>query len=485
MLAVELHLERGEYLPQEEIEFRVRIANGTGGAVRLRDPELAIAVQPAFRLTGPSFPDGHDFTQRMLSGIETGPDREIEIAAGTDHENTVSLRPLGTLQPGEYRLDATLEIAGSPARTATTTFRIRPMTIASIDLGFGAGDNPAQGLGAFLHRGDPGGMRRRDTIEGADNDRVLFTFAWMEDSPEIDEAMVQPPLQRLLTGADATDVRIPRPNASFFDELLQWVVWREGKTVKGLHTAALEPVAIDLPVPARMLVHSALEPQGGTIEVLALAEDGRELHLVQFAGGAGTETARLAGKTALPAPPQAMTTALSPRDAGGTRHVAAVIQHDDDIEVLHAVWDGNGTFGPFASARTAGRALQNASPAMRVDADGNVRVGVLDLLDDAQCALIEVDFPPSGNPAAPRAHRLGELTDKLLGGGLLYYGDKEWAAVVLLDQNRVLKAAPAQELAPIALPGTPTMPLLLFHGEQQTYLLFVGTDDCLEFQALY
>jgi len=479
MLSVELHLERGEYLPQEEIEFRVRIANGTGGAVRLRDPALAIAVQPAFRLTGPSCPDGRDFSQRTLSGIETGPDREIEIAAGADHEHTISLRPLGALQPGEYRLDASLEIAGATAHAATQSFWIRPMTIASIDLGFGTSDDTPQGLGAFLHRGE--------------NDRVLFTFAWMEDSPEIDEATVQPPLHRLLTGPDATDVRIPRPNAGFFDELLQWVVWREGKTVKGLHTAALEPVAVDLPVEAALLVHPAVEPEGGTIEVLALAEDCRELHLVQFAGRAGTETARLAGKATLPAktpgaletPGVCLTTALSPRDAGSTRHVAAVIPHDDGLEILHAVWDGNGTFGPFASARAAGRMFDNAPPAARVDVDGNVRVGVLGMLDDTRCALIEVDFPPSGSPTAPREQRLGELSDKPLGGAVLYRGDKDWTAVILLDQNRMLQAGPAQELAPVALPGAPTMPLLLVPGEQRTYFLYVNATGCLELQPLY
>ena len=194
--------------------------------VAIPDPAFTSSTQPQFAIMGPDWKKPVFFTGTRLIDPQaaTEPDANrntIVIAPGQTWVTGFSLRPIVKLAAhGEYRLESMLAWQNVKVQSQAATFRIGPLMPASIALGFGVRPFDAgEGEGALLQRGEKG--------------IALYSFEFHEMRPGIGEAMLNPAIFRAVTGAGATDVAVPQRNSPFFNELLRWILWREGRTAEG------------------------------------------------------------------------------------------------------------------------------------------------------------------------------------------------------------------------------------------------------------
>src|SRR5690349_19589871 len=83
----------------------------------------------------------------------------------------------------------------------------------------------------------------------------VHSIRFQESDPSNSEVALDPTRRRATASAGATDVMSPWRNTPFFDEMLQWTVWREGRSIKALSSVEKVPATIDLPAEPDFLVH--------------------------------------------------------------------------------------------------------------------------------------------------------------------------------------------------------------------------------------
>ncbi len=194
-------------------------------------------------------------------------------------------------------------------------------------LGAGEGD------GAFIHRG------------AGEAPSLRYSFSFIETRPDIGETKIRGPILRTSVDANATDVGVPWRNTPFYDELIQWIVWREGRAVMAISNTG-QRASLELPEEPATLVMPPLKTKGGPVEVLALSNTKKELTLVRFTPAG---LAQLGWSAPLPAVPSVVTTALGPVGLGSERHVGFAAPSGNGIELFHGRFTETGALGRFAS----------------------------------------------------------------------------------------------------------------------------------------
>jgi hypothetical protein len=479
MIELEVRPERSGYASHEEVAVIVRIVNNQNVAIEIPDPNLTASPQPVYSLLSPGRQTPVSFSNLShMRGIEaqaiTSDPKDAKlmtIERGESWSGVFALDSFVDLSaPGSYRLSAKLDWLDVKAESKEVDFQIRPVQISSIHIGLGVRPfEHAEGEGAF--------------IQGDDNSGQLYAFTFQEVRPSIGEAIVRQPIHRLELGAGATDVAVPWRNSPFFDEMLRWIVWREGSTIKALSSASDTPVVCAFPAKSCYIVRPPLKSTDGPLDVLVVSPDQNELSLIRFNAKLGDENDQgfVAWKAALPSHPVGIVAALAP---DGSRHVALTARSDSGFSVFHSRFSSEGSIGSFRSIRVEkAQPLETAAPSLFVDSQGNAHVGVLAFTDDKgeSCVLAEAFFPTGDkSPRYPGIVDLGVLPERPLGGAVLYV-DKDGAVgrrevVVELSQHRLLKLDETGELVPVSNPGVPTTPILLAPGKNTTYVLYTDAN---------
>ncbi|QRK13129.1 hypothetical protein JQX13_25745 [Archangium violaceum] len=482
MITYEAQPANDEFPVAGELRLRLRIVNTQGADVEVPDPTSA-GSQPVYVLVGPEFPRGQSFTRFALEHRPTlgkappapPPPAMLRIAAGTTWEGVVGLGPgLRILQPGDYSLVSRFEHGGRWVESAASVVRIRAAVPSSIHVGVGLRpQKKGEGEGAFLRRGEDG--------------NELFSFLFHEVRPDITEPKIGEPIERELLGPNATDVGVPWRNSPFFDELMRFIVWREGRSVKVVSSTG-DISSIELPVEPRALVRPPLKATGGPAEVLAVTNE--ELHLVSFAMAAEPAEPpipKLAWRVTLPARPDAIAAALGPASHHSPRYVAFAAQREHGVELFVAKYTSGGALGTWRSVvvADAGRLVDPSAFGVFVDADEHVYVGALTVTEkegSLACAWTEARWDADGAPrGTPGAMPLGPLAEKPEAGALLFVEKdgklvrREALVAVKPEEGRLLRWKEPRGLVPVSVPGRPTSPIILVPGDTATYILYFDT----------
>jgi hypothetical protein len=265
-------------------------------------------------------------------------------------------------------------------------------------------------------------------------------------------------------------------NVPFATEMLNWVLWREEKTVYAQLNIAEAPYRYELPEEPERIITPPLQPHREPVEVLTLSRGGA-LTLIRF-GEEEAET-QIVWNSQLPVPPQSIIAALAPRRRQSERHVAFVAQQDSDvIDIFHTRYTREGAPEPFRSFRIqAGRLIPETSCALFVNAEGVAYVSIAVAKDEGarQCGLLEVVFPATDRPALLEASPIYEMASAPQCGAILYAdvraGMPRREAVFLDQDQHLYKWNPSEGMKHVRTQGTPTTPLLLVPGNDFTYIL--------------
>lgn len=466
---------RDDFALGENIDIRVDIVNRGTEPVAVPNPDIASNTQPTFWVSGPGLAGEVAFTSsRRLSAAEVAAEpsdqKLLTLAPGESWSTRFALnRVVRLMVAGDYRLRSQIAFQHVAGTSKESTFHVGPLEISSIHLGLGVRlFDSGEGEGAFIRKGPGGGS--------------LFTFDFREMRPGIGEAVLGKPISRGTVGPSATDVEVPWRNTAFFDELLRWIVWREGRAVKALSSVMRTPISVDLPAEPAYLVRPPLKTNGGPVEVLAVSKDRTSLELATFSQKPGeTAQAKLAWTAKLPAAAVAATAALGPQSQGSERHFAFVAQRDPGFEVFHAVYTDGGATGEFRSVRMeSGRPFSGSSPAIFVQGDGAVHVSVLAVTggDGRSGMVVEAIFPAGGKPPQATRPLVFEHLPARLAKAAILYVDRQGVlgrrdVVLALENGQLLKLDASGQPVPAAAQGTTTTPILLAPGKSATYTIFI------------
>lgn len=465
MVDYEVSPESTEYLAGQEVTIRVRLANRGPAAIHIPDPEHEASHQPVHTLQGPGLGSGSKFTGKrsIRAQEEAAPSVDIPpitIEPGAAWEVVMPINSIVDVgMEGEYNLTSELHLPGINAQSRATTFRVRPGQPGSIHAGIGASPlGIAEGEAAFIENG------------------AVYALAFRETRSAIGEASIDRPIRRANAGRDATDIGVPWREGPFFNEMLKWLIWREGRDLKALSDVMSEPFSMAFPGDLSRLVRPPLKTTGSPVDVLALSKDEKTLHLARVGAQRGEEPrGTIAWSYPLPADPGAITAALGPADE---RHIAFLTANrSGDLAVLHTHYKGASAPGPLerVSVDGAGNVPDGFSIGMKVDARGAATVGVVAVSEDKRtCTLVEVTFGSDGKASSPKLTRTEELADAVVDAAVIYPPQvpAQVVVVVRLKNNRVLKLGDDGKFIEAPVQGTPTQPLILAPGKQTTYILY-------------
>lgn len=465
MITYESRLDRSEFVSKEPIQLRLRITNDGSAAIELPDPSHPASDQPVFGVSGPGYREEKIFSSASLLrdlGGAPSPADTIRIEPRASWEGLYDLSSMVPMrQPGEYHVRSFLAFQNQRVMSETIAFQVRAAGAPS-SIALGLGTRPlevGQGECTYIANGQ------------------IYASRFDEDRPDIAEVHISPPIRRVAVARDAADVDSPARNSPFFNEMVRWIVWREGRAVKALSNTRTEPISLDMPEDLGSLVHPSLKTTGGPVEVLAISKDGNELSMVTVSSGTAGQNAaiRLAWQTKLPTPPAAITAAFGdgpqPR-----RHIAYAAVKGSGIEIFHASYASAETPQKFtAAAIPAVQLLASSRPAISIEPTGRVRVSVL-----TASALVTAEFEPDGAAGKHTISPYGELAGPVIAGGLL--GERA-IAVIEVEGHGVYRLN-GDKAAPVAVPGTPTVPILLAPGARASYILYFEPDRGPHFEPL-
>jgi hypothetical protein len=486
MIVYDVSPLRASFIRGEEVQFRIHIINNGPLPFEFPDPGIAAASQPVHWLKSPDAPEPVRFTSRMrLQGettIAPGTDEQlITVPAGGQWAHVFALNSVADVsKPGEYSFGSQLDWGDTHLHSEEKNFAITPMKIQSIAVG--QGTLPflsAEGSGAFIQE------------SGAHRD--LYVFGFREMRPSIGEAKAEKPIHRITVGPTATDVLLPWRNTPFFDELIQWVVWREGSMVRMLASNSTAPLSVEIPDGIGGFVQPAVKSRGGVAEVLVQSPDRRKITLLTFPHGEGEGfTARTEWQINLPEVPTEIRMALAPVASGSRRHIAFAVQHPDGISIFQSQYAAGGKPEKFESVELRpGKMLVNSPIAVFAGVDGVVHVSVIIVTNEQthSCAIAEGTFDRSGKPNGPMTvKQLGSLPGVLV-GGTQFYVEKEGAVgrhdvVIAIEGNRLFRTDGEGEMVPVSEEGMPIKPLILIPGKQSSYLLYWDINRGLYFEPI-
>ena len=488
MLTIRIAPEREEYVEQESIAMSVEVLNESPESIDTPEPAYGSNPQPVFEITGPSFPDGKQFN--TLSAARERGDAEglaapptIKLAPGAKWQGSAMLtQMLGQLAPGEYTVRAAYNWQGKTARSEEQRIRVTPLQPKSV------------------HAGQ--GMRPMDSGEGrvvflnpAGGTSSLTAFVFHETRPDKGEIDITPPIAQFKAGAQATDLSATWTNGAYFEELLQWSAWREGRNINVISDASTSPITLMLPSEPSFLVRPALRLKGRPIETLVVGSD-QQLYLGSFPVDLNPKSAaKLVWQSRLPAQPIAAVAALAPQ-GNDSRHLAFVAANGQGIDIYHSSY--RDSLAPFRSVRVPDVSLApNVSPALMVDSSGTARVTVIVRSKDGKSySAVEAQFKNSGGSAGdPAVLPLGAIDQPVKGGAVLYAekaGKLQRREIALLVASANPNAKPvlrrwmtnAAKWKVLAEHVTPVEPVILVPGESYSYALCYATGQGFYFEQL-
>lgn len=473
MIAYEIEPTQPDYLLQEDIDLTLRISNRDSRPVEVPDPSRAANSQPVFGIIGPPYPQGLVFSNWSVAspGEPAPPVVEMTIAPGATWEGQVSLSAMvNVAAAGDYRVSSALAFQGGNVRAPERSFRVSQPDPISVHIGQGVRPfDVAQGQIVFLQR------EAKST--------AVYSIRFDESDPSNSEIELQPVLRRSTAAANATDISSPWRNTPFFDEMLQWIVWREGRSLKALNDAETKPVSFDLPIEPAYLVRPPLKTNGGPVEVTAVSADRRKLLMVSIPSQLPSKP-NLAWQVDLPAAPDSIAAALGPRDQGNLRHLAFSVRHAKGFDVYHATYREGTAPGPFESVRVdSGRLRENVPVALAVTGDGAAHVAFLSAGDrPEESALVEVVFGKT--PGTPLLTPLPVLEKEPADGAIFYVergGEIIRRDVVLSNGSEAWSLGKSGGFVKVK-PRPFLKPLALAAGKDLTYLLYCERSQGFQFQ---
>lgn len=476
MILYQIQISQPECLLREEVSLNVSVVNQGSETVNVPSPEAAKNSMPFFAISGPAFAQTRTFSNWSAThpeGSEPPPNQEIALAPGETWTGVLPLTSLLPLRvPGDYRIGSVLVAGAEQARSPDQAFRVSALDPSSIDLGTGLRPQDV-GVGSivFLQRG-------RDTA-------TLYATRFDELDPTNSELVIASLVRRVQVSPDATDVSSPHRNTPFFDEFLQWIVWREGRTLKVLNTAASVPGSFDFPTDIASLVRPTLKTKNGPVEVLALSADRRQLLLVTIPPVLHSKPT-LAWQTELPGLPAYVTAALGPVEKGNTRHIALAIPREAGFDILTATYRDGQRPGPFQVTHVErGKLLPNNPLTMSVTGDDAAHVAVVVQTGEKQYAIVEITS--DAHPATPLVTPVRGEFGRVTASSVLYTvkeGELVRSTTLLLADGALRNVD--QHGLPHSLPSRvrPLVPLLVTSGKDRDYLLCSARDGSLYFQPL-
>jgi hypothetical protein len=487
MLSYDAVPDKQDYLLTEKIRLKLRIENQGPEAVEFPDPQHPASDQPTIGIIGPAFPKGKLFSNltalREASGdpLLAPAVTRVRIEPGAVWEGSAAITPVVKIsEPGEYQVRSALLYQGGRADSKQAKLQVHPVAPSSVQLGMGVRPfQAASGEAVFVQSGG--------------NSAGIYAFRFDETRPDISEMETERPIHRATVSASATDAAAPWRNVPFFNELLRWIVWREGHSIKALSSVMSAPLSQDLALEPAYLVRPPLKTTGGPVEVLAMSGNHEELSLVEFSSGpVGQDpTAKVAWKGRLPGVATGITAALAPVSQQSARHVAFTVQRKSGFDIFHSLYTQAGGLGAFQSVHVeTGRLLASAPLALLVDGAGHAKVGALAVPDEPAhaCTLVEAEFDGSGKPVGNARLSNFSLDGPAASGAVLYSqnegGPVRLDVVVAVEGKALVHLNGSHKLVPVSVQGRPTNPIQLAPGQQVTYVLYTDAKRGLYFEAL-
>ncbi|MCW8804870.1 MAG: hypothetical protein OQK56_00300 [Ignavibacteriaceae bacterium] len=482
MLQVKLEFHKSDFILQEEIYFTLSIKNNGSDMIEIIDPNESVNQQLVFFISGPGYEEGFHFDNSTFIGNENNlvSKEFLNIKPGESWESEFSLNSfLNISSVGEYQLASELDFQGIINKSEEQTFSIWPSVIESIHLG--SGSRP-------LQNGEGDGS----AIISVNNVKNLYSFSFKENRPDLGETDVRVPIHRLILSTNATDVNVPWKNSPFYSELLQWIVWREGKSIKAISNTSEFPVSYEFPDLPDILIKPALKIPNGPVEVLVLSKSRTELSLIQFADNVDKENSlpQLIWSTSLPSSPYIITAALAPQAQNNSRHIAYVVKKDKGFEVYHSTYAEMSPPAIFKRISIQkGQLIDNSNLSLFVDNKGIAYISILAIsnLENYGCLRVEIQIENDGS-IQKIITSLGKMIARPTGGATLYV-DKEGdiirrEAVIIIEDSSIVRLNPSGEIVPVLVPGVPTSPILLIPGKKLSYILYHDPVRGLYFEPL-
>ncbi|MDI6804345.1 MAG: hypothetical protein QME58_10950 [Bacteroidota bacterium] len=488
MITLNVFPERDKYIVNEEIQLTIQITNNTPTTIVIPDPTKIYSQLPEYTITGPDYPSGKTFSLFSLSQ-EKGNVNEnlsdpptISIEPGATWEEVIPLSSLLPLtSPGEYKITSSIKSDTITAESGAYSFNISELDIKTVHLGLGTRPlEEGEGEGAFIQK-------------SADS-YSLYSFVFKETRPDIGETEIISLVNRGVVSPSANEVMAPWRNSPFFNEMIRWLIWREGKNIQALNSIILEPLSFELQEEFTYLVKPALKTTDENVEVLVVSKNEKELSLITI-NDSSTEPGKsgeIKWKIPFPDKPTEISCALSPSSLNNKRHIAFVVQRVDGIEIFYTHYNQGTSPEQFQSVRLENsKMLINAPLAMFVDVEGKVLISVIVVMDEKShtCALAEAEIGSDGKPIGNiKLRNIGSLPDFLTGGTILYAeknGILERRDIVIVTENQGLYWSNADGLLrPISVAGIPTKPILLCPGKDVSYILYHDPKRGLYFEPL-
>ncbi len=492
MLTIRIAPEREEYVEQESIAMSVEIQNQGPEGVEVPEPAYGSNPQPVYEITGPSFPDTKRFNNLSAArergeadGLGEPP--IIKLPPGSSwHGGALISQLLGQLLPGEYRIRATYSWQGKTAKSEERRIRVKPVEPKSVHAGQGLRPiDRGEGRVVFLNRS-----------EGSSS---LVAFKFYETRPDIGEIEGTPPIPQFTAGPQATDVGSAWTNGPFFEDLVHWTTWREGRDIKAISDASSAALSLTLPTNSLFLVRPPLKLKDRPLEVLVVGSD-QQLYLCSFPVDFNPKSAsKLVWHSPLPAQPAAAVATLAPR-GNDSRHIAFVTANGQGVEIFHSSYRDSGSLAEFHSVRLPEvHLVANISPALMVDSSGAAHVTVIVTSKDGKSySAVETQFKNSGESVGgPGVLSLGSLDQPVKGGAVLYVekaGKLQRREIAMVTPNpdrsagtglilrRWMAASGAWKV--FAPHVTPVDPVILVPGENFSYVLCFAPRQGFFFEPL-
>ncbi|MDP2208157.1 MAG: hypothetical protein Q8K98_05195 [Bacteroidota bacterium] len=488
MIILKVIPERQNYIIGEEIQLVIQISNKYAYPIEIQDPTKLSSSQPEYTVTGPEYPSGKTFSLSSLSrekgDIHKGqsPVPTIKIEPDSIWEDILPLSSIISFtSSGEYKISSSIKSDTITVESPECTFNISELDLQTVYLGLGTRPlEEGEGEGVFIQK----------STDAA----YLYSFVFKETRPDIGETEIISLVNRGEVSQVANEVIVPWRNSPFFNEMVRWIVWRDGKNIKALNNISLEPSSFELQEEPAYLVKPALKTTGGNVEVIVVLKNEKELSLITINSSSTQpgKSGEIKWKIPLPDKPTEISCALASPNLNNGRNVAFVVHRVNEIEIFYTQYHEASSPVPFQSVKLENaKMLVNAPLAMFVDNEGKVFISVIVVTDEKlhTCALAEAEIDRDGKPIGKiKLLNIGSLPEVLTGGSILYVekeGKLERRDIVIATESKGLYWSNGLgELRPVSVSGSPTKPILLCPGKDVSYILYAEPNRGLYFEPL-